>query len=129
MPPACSARWAPSSYVRIRPAAGIFRGQLAIDWKQTDGGQLELECRSVRSASHESLMRYEGTLTSYATHQVYPVKWLEDISYEAEQILPKFDIGEREMAINPKYARLGWPEFWENEEWWAEKPKTTVADL
>ena len=109
-----------------RLGAGIFRGQLAIDWKRADSGQLELYCRSVRSASHESEVRYEGTWTSYATHRVYPVKWLEDIAYEAEQVLPRFNIGEREMAINPKYARLGWPEFWENEEWWAENPKPAL---
>ncbi|MDO7876745.1 hypothetical protein Q5H93_18515 [Hymenobacter sp. ASUV-10] len=106
--------------------AGVFRGKLAIDWKRGDYGRLETDWRKVNSGSHGGGVWYDGTWTNNKTQQTYPVQWVENFSYVAEQVLPEFNIGEREMVINPKYVKLGWPEFWENEEWWADSPKASL---
>jgi hypothetical protein len=39
------------------------------------------------------------------------------------EIIPDFDIGEHGFTLNPKYAKLGWEDYWKNEEWWVEAPR------
>jgi hypothetical protein len=38
------------------------------------------------------------------------------------EVFPDFNIGEHGFTLNPKYAKLGWEDYWENGEWWAEAP-------
>jgi hypothetical protein len=65
---------------------------------------------------------YTGTWTSNAG-QVKPATWVVNIlSYVGPQVFSDFIIGERDRDINPKYARLGWNGYWENEEWWSSAP-------
>ena len=44
----------------------------------------------------------------------------------APDIYKDFMIGERSGEINPKYAKLGWNELWENDEWWAKSPTPSL---
>ncbi len=44
----------------------------------------------------------------------------------APHIFKDFMLDERMGQINPKYAKLGWNELWENDEWWADSPKPTL---
>jgi hypothetical protein len=46
----------------------------------------------------------------------------KDLFMIADDILPHFSIGERDVEVNPKYRHLGWDNFWENDEWWADSP-------
>jgi hypothetical protein len=53
---------------------------------------------------------------------------VQNIFYFQQDIFRDFIIGERDMDFNPKYAKLGWNSYWENEEWWAEPGKVTAKE-
>ncbi|UOQ71238.1 hypothetical protein [Hymenobacter cellulosilyticus] len=40
----------------------------------------------------------------------------------ADELLGDFNVGGRIVEVNPKYARYGWNEYYENEEWWTTAP-------
>ena len=110
--------------------AGIFSGKVNIDWRIRQDKSVDLYCDTINSPSQQGLIKYEGTWTSATTHGIYPVVWAEDFySYNAHQnILTDFSVGERGMEVNPKYAKLGWNKYWENDEWWAaSKPQAKTA--
>lgn len=68
----------------------------------------------------------EGTWTSYVTGQEKPLVCVSDIFSFGGSVLKNFDVGERGPEINPKYARLGWNEVWENDEWWVEADSSAI---
>lgn len=107
---------------KTRRGSGVFRGRLAIDWALQKDGSVELAMRNGQAASQGGEIKYEGRWTSAATHRTHPVVWVENlVSYvESQHVLDEFNIGEREVVINPKYAHLGWNTYWENDEWWAD---------
>jgi hypothetical protein len=71
-------------------------------------------------------IRYDGNWTSYKTGKSKPVIWAKDLFRFANDILKEFSLGERDVEINEKYRHLGWDNFWENEEWWADSKKKKV---
>ncbi|TGE28321.1 hypothetical protein [Hymenobacter metallicola] len=112
--------------------AGTFAGSMAVNFSmdpnRPDGLQLfALDIPAVQaSPTRGTGLLYEGTWRSYQNRQEKPALWAFNFLPIASGVLADFSIGEREMAINPKYAKLGWNEYWTNEEWWAE-PGTAVA--
>jgi hypothetical protein len=62
----------------------------------------------------------DGSWTSYETSKAKPVLVAKDIFLISTTILENFMIGERDVVINPKYRKLGWDEYWSNDEWWNE---------
>jgi hypothetical protein len=46
------------------------------------------------------------------------VLWADNFFAVAEGVLKDFNIGERDVEINPQYRHLGWDTFWTDEEWW-----------
>lgn len=120
--------------------AGTFQGRLAVDWAVRENGELMQHTLSVRIPNSDGIARiredepstktptlgggilYEGTWTS-ATGQTVPVMWAADLlAYHGPQILSDFVVGGRMLNVNPKYAKLGWNEYWQNDEWWADSP-------
>ena len=115
-----------------RRGAGVFKGQLALDWHKENGESLQLHCRNNRGSSQGGNIKYEGTWTNSTTHRTFPVVWVEDVlTYNAaKEVLADFNVGERGIEVNPKYTRLGWQDYWENDEWWAEpKRQAPVASV
>lgn len=112
-----------------RHGAGVFTGQLALDWHREDYHSPTLECRNDQGFSRGGLIKYEGTWTNYQTQRATPVVWVRDLlTYNAaKEVLADFNVGERGIEVNPKYARLGWNEYWENDEWWADSKAQTKA--
>lgn len=43
------------------------------------------------------------------------------------QALKSLRLGDRSEEINPNLAKLGWNEAWENDEWWATSPKSSLS--
>jgi hypothetical protein len=105
-----------------RHGAGVFAGQLALDWHRENQHAPTLECRNEHGSSQGGEIKYEGTWTSYRTHRATPVVWVKDLlAYNAaKEVLADFNVGERGIEVNPRYARLGWSEYWLNDEWWAD---------
>ena len=50
-----------------------------------------------------------------------------DIFLLSPSLIKDFGIGDRGAQVNPKYAKLGWNELWENDEWWADSPKPKLS--
>ncbi|MCB2408630.1 hypothetical protein [Hymenobacter lucidus] len=117
-----------------RKGAGTFSGKTAVtfslDPNRPDG--LALFGLTIpateESATRGSISLFEGTWRSYQTNEQKPTIWAYNFLPIASQVLQNFSIGEREVSINPKYARLGWNEYWTNEEWWAESGAATARN-
>lgn len=97
--------------------SGIFRGKMLMDFGKNSEG-LSLWYFSQSSPAKGSGFLFDGEWQSYKTAKTKPVIWAKDIFMFADQILKNFSIGERDVEINPKYRKLGWDNFWENDEWW-----------
>lgn len=108
--------------------AGMFQGRVNIDYL-LENGVLYVESECEQMPSRGGGIKYEGTWTSGRTHRATPVVWVEDIiRYGNEnKVLPEFGFVERHPYFNPKYARLGWDNYWQNDEWWADAKRKTAA--
>lgn len=101
--------------------AGVFRGRVAVDMMLNEGQPIAETLSD--SLSKGGMTTFDGTWTSLTTGQRKPATWVANLfNYQGPQIASDFFIGERDPSINPKYAKLGWNKFWENDEWWAESP-------
>jgi hypothetical protein len=97
--------------------SGIFKGSIALDYATQSDDQLNLWYYSA-TASKGSGFLFDGKWTSYKTKATKPIIWSKSTLSIAEDILENFNVGERDVIINPKYRRLGWENYWENDEWW-----------
>jgi hypothetical protein len=68
-------------------------------------------------------MVVRGQRTSRATGEQKTVLLARDVFVIAPEVFADFGVGDRGTLVNPKYAKLGWNEAWENEEWWADAPQ------
>jgi hypothetical protein len=50
-----------------------------------------------------------------------------NIFISADGLFKDFGVGDRGGEINPKYAKLGWDKYWENDEWWADAQKPALS--
>ncbi len=107
---------------------GIFRGQIAADVSVEKDGQLNLFYPGVDTPAKGGGITYDGTWTSNTTGQTTPAVWVVAIfDYRGPQVFRDFAVGERGTDFNPKYAKLGWNHYWENDEWWAASPKPVLG--
>jgi hypothetical protein len=67
-----------------------------------------------------------GKRLNQTTNQVKNFVVSTDAFGASLDIYKDFGIGDRGYEINPKYAKLGWNEKWENDEWWADTPKPSL---
>ena len=64
---------------------------------------------------------------NHTTRQVKTFVVPDNVFAAAPEVCKDFGIGDRSREINPKYAKPGWSELWENEEWWADSPKPKLS--
>ena len=64
-----------------------------------------------------------GARRNVTTHQVKQFVVADDVFAAAPDVYKDFGVGERGQNINPKYKKLGWDTYWQNDEWWADAPK------
>jgi len=74
-----------------------------------------------------SAMLLHGSRRNLTTREVKTFVVADDVFAAAPEVYKDFGIGDRGGEINPKYARLGWNELWENDEWWADSPKPKLS--
>jgi hypothetical protein len=108
----------------LRAGSGRFAGRLKMDFATYDKAPLELWYYS-ETPNRGSGIRYDGQWTSYKTGKTKPLIWAKDIFRFANDILEDFAMGERDVEINAKYRKLGWDNYWANEEWWMDSGKKT----
>lgn len=70
---------------------------------------------------------YVGQWVSYQSKISKPLLLSGNVFITAPAALSNFSIGERDPSFNPKYARLGWNDYWANDEWWADSPKPNLS--
>lgn len=69
----------------------------------------------------------KGTWRDVATNLQKPFLVSRDIFLLSPDIIQDFGMGDRGSQVNPKYAKLGWNTYWENDEWWADSPKVALS--
>lgn len=99
--------------------SGAFRGRFEMDYSLNENHEPQLWYFS-ETPNRGSGIRFIGNWQSYKSGKTKPVIWAKDLFRFANDILKDFSIGEREVEINEAYRKLGWDNYWENEEWWAE---------
>lgn len=107
--------------------AGVFRGQLAAD--VGIGRDHSVERTSIFGTPADGgILTFAGKWTSLSTGQQLAATWVVDaLGYHGPQTASDFSLGDRVPQLNPKYAKFGWSEFWENDEWWVESPSAVAS--
>lgn len=111
-----------------QPGSGTFEGRAVIDFRVDEEGQLSLDSRNEEVGTMGGEVLLEGYWTSTATRQRKAITLVRNIIHYNQDIFEEFTIGERDPDFNPKYARLGWDTYWQNEEWWAEPGQLTAQE-
>jgi hypothetical protein len=99
---------------------GQFNGRIALDFQINSSQRAVLMENTANPATRSGGLLFEGSWREDAAGETVPAVWKQGIAV-THQILTRFEIGERDSHINPKYARVGWNTYWQNDEWWVEK--------
>ena len=99
---------------------GQFNGRIALDFQLTRSRRAVLMENTANVTTRNGGLLFEGAWREDAAGETVPAVWKQGIAV-TRQVLSRFEIGARDVAINPKYARVGWNSFWKNDEWWVEK--------
>lgn len=111
-----------------QPEAGVYRGTVALDFTFNKDGLAVQKSQSGKTLTQGGEVKYAGAWTSNTTKYTVPVTWVGNfLRYRGPQSFSDFTLGDRGVSINPKYAHLGWNRYWENDEWWADAPKSTTS--
>lgn len=99
---------------------GQFSGRVALDFQISRSNRAILIENTTNPTTRNGGLLFDGSWREDAAGETVPAVWKQGIAV-TRQILTRFEIGERDSHINPKYARVGWNSFWKNDEWWVEK--------
>lgn len=100
---------------------GEFGGRVALDFQLNASSRAELATYTANPATRNGGLLFDGQWREDAASETtVPVVWKQGIAV-TRQVLTRFDMGDRSGSINPRYTRVGWNNFWKNDEWWAEK--------
>ncbi|RSK45058.1 hypothetical protein [Hymenobacter rigui] len=108
--------------------AGVFNGEVLIDFSVDERGNLKPFSRNIKQNTRGGYVLFKGTWMNAESRQQKPVLWVQNIFDYQQDIFRDFIIGERDIDFNPKYAKLGWDTYWQNEEWWAEPGQVTAKE-
>ena len=118
---------------REQPAAntaGEFSGTGTLDFYLDGKGKLQMATTlmydSPIAPARGAGLLYQGQWVSYSTHARKPLLLSGNVFTTAPAALSNFGIGDRGDSFNPKYAKLGWNDYWQNDEWWADAPKASL---
>lgn len=109
--------------------SGIFEGEAFLNFYITPSKQVGYtSAPSVTPGepANGSYILLRGARRNSTTGQVKSFVVADDAFAAAPDVLKDFGIGDRGQTMNPKYAKQGWNEKWENEEWWAEPGKPSL---
>ncbi|UOQ96579.1 hypothetical protein MUN81_15175 [Hymenobacter sp. 5317J-9] len=116
-----------------RQGAGVFSGQAFLDFYITNKGY----CRTPEVVMGGIIDKHtptkgsgrllRGAWTGYGTGDSKPFLVANDLFVIAPEVYSDFGVGDRGTQVNPKYAKQGWTDYWENEEWWAASPKPSLS--
>ncbi|MDJ1481800.1 hypothetical protein QNI16_14970 [Cytophagaceae bacterium YF14B1] len=99
-------------------ASGIFEGTVSIEFTLLTDSNTEFWYLNEIDETQGADLVFDGEWVSYKTGKSKPIIWAKEIYSIGDSILEDFTIGDRDVMINPKYHKLGWDNYWENDEWW-----------
>jgi hypothetical protein len=107
---------------------GVFTGTGYLDFFIDSDGNLHsamsmMEASPAVPAKGAGVL-YNGKWVSYTAGASKPLLVSGNVFITAPLALSHFSIGDRDPSFNPKYAKLGWNDYWANDEWWADTPKS-----
>ena len=111
--------------------AGTYTGRAYLDFCLPPSGKpkecefMDMDAGSGNPTQGSGLV-FRGQWRSNATGLTKPVAWASWYGVVVPDALRKLGLGERGEEVNPKLAKYGWGEKWENDEWWASSPKPTL---
>ena len=100
--------------------SGRFDGRLAVDFQLNGRGRAQLVDYTTNvplPATGPGLRR--GVARCGAANDSVPAVWKQGMAV-AHQVLRRFQIGDPDAHLNPRYPRVSWNTCWQNDEWWAE---------
>jgi hypothetical protein len=103
-----------------RGLGGQFTGRIALDFQLSAAHRAVLVEHTANPSTRNGGLLFEGSWGDQPGGDTMPAVWKQGIAV-TRQVLRRFEIGHRDVEINPKYARVGWNNFWKNDEWWVEK--------
>ena len=114
---------------KLAENSGIFLGEAILNFFVTSPKRLGyITAPEVKKGTpaNGSAMLLRGSRRNLTTRQVKSFVVAADVFAAAPEVYKDFGVGDRGGEINPKYAKLGWNELWQNDEWWADSPKPAL---
>ena len=99
---------------------GRFDGRLAVDFRMGSNGRATLAAYTNNALTRNGGLLFDGEWRDGPAGDPVPAVWKQGMA-ATHQVLTRFEIGARDTHINPRYARVGWNTYWQNDEWWTEK--------
>ena len=106
--------------------SGIFEGEAVLNFfvaPKHRVGYAGAPALTEGEPARGSSLLLRGARRNMTTQQVKQFVVADDVFAAAPDVYKDFGTGDRGQEINPKYAKLGWNNYWENDEWWADSPK------
>jgi hypothetical protein len=107
------------------PNSGLFEGEGILNMYINSNkhvGYVVAPSYTADLPGRGSAIFMRGKRFNVTTKQLKNFVVASDVFAAAPDIYKDFGVGDRGGQINPRYARLGWNEAWENDEWWADEP-------
>lgn len=99
---------------------GRFDGRLAADFQLGSSGRAALAEYTTNTLTRHGGLLFDGEWRDGPASDPVPAVWKQGMAV-TRQVLTRFGLGDRGGGISPRYARVGWNTYWQNDEWWAEK--------
>jgi hypothetical protein len=109
--------------------SGIFEGEVLLDFYAVPGQKpgfvyvFAFEGTDKNLPTRGAGLLLRGHRRNVTTGQVKSFIVSPDVAAVSPYVFKDFMLDERMGEINPKYAKLGWNEYWNNDEWWADSPR------
>ena len=120
-------------FVSNAPAAYSLTGQALLDFWLMDNGAVGIMSAPgqgeilEKAPTKGSGLVLSGNWQEAVGKGPLPFIVSKNIFLLSPGLIKDFGIGERNSQVNPKYAKLGWSTFWENDEWWADSAKPKLS--
>lgn len=106
--------------------SGIFEGEAELNFCMAPDGRVgyaQAPSLNDTDPARGGWLLLRGSRRNVSTRQVKQFVVADDVFAASPDVYKDFGVGDRGQEINPKYAKLGWNTYWQNDEWWADSPK------
>jgi hypothetical protein len=120
-------------FVGVSPDACILTGQALLDFWLMDNGKVGMMYTPgqgiilEKAPTKGSGLVLSGNWQEPVGKTLRPFLVSRSIFLLSPGFIKDFGIGDRNSQVNPKYAKMGWSTYWENDEWWADSPKPKLS--